>query len=98
MMARMIAEIYDALKSAGAPEDQARAAATAVAGQGEIEAHLDQIDKRIDKVEGRLERLELRVGKIETDVAVLKWMTGFTLAMNVAILFFVWQIMLRLPG
>ena len=67
-------------------------------GQWEIEARLDQIDKRIDKVEERLERLELRFGKIETDVAVLKWMAGFTLAMNVTILFFVWQIMLRLPG
>ena len=32
-MARMIAEVYDALKSAGADEDKARAAATAVAGQ-----------------------------------------------------------------
>jgi hypothetical protein len=50
------------------------------------------------RFEGRFERLEQRVGKIETDVAVLKWMVGFTLAMNVAILFFVWQIMLRLPA
>lgn len=94
-MARMTAEVDDALKSAGAPK--ARALATAVAGQWEIEGHLDQIGKRIDKVAGRLERLDLRAGKIETDVAVLKWMAGFTLAMNVAILFFVWQIMLRLP-
>jgi hypothetical protein len=31
-MARMIAEVYDALKSAGADEDKARAAATAIAG------------------------------------------------------------------
>lgn len=97
-MARMIAEVYDALKSAGAPEDKARAAATAVTGQWEIEARLDQIDKGIDKVGERFERLEQRVGKIETDVAVLKWMVGFTLAMNVAILFFVWQITLQLPG
>lgn len=94
----MIAEIYDAPKSAGAPEDKARAAATAASGQWELDARLEQIDKRIDKVENRLERLEQRVGRIETDVAVLKWMVGFTLAMNVAILFFVWQIMLRLPS
>jgi hypothetical protein len=32
----MIAEVYDALKSAGAPEDKARAAATAVAGQAGV--------------------------------------------------------------
>jgi len=31
-MATMIAELYDALKSAGAPEDQARKAAEVVAG------------------------------------------------------------------
>lgn len=30
-MARMIAEVYQALRSAGAPESEARAAATAVA-------------------------------------------------------------------
>jgi tetrahydromethanopterin S-methyltransferase subunit G len=98
MIARMIAEDYDALKSAGAPEDKARAAATAVTGQWEIEGRLDQIDRRVDKIEERLGRLEQRLGKVETDVAVLKWMVGFTLAMNVAVLFFVWQIMLRLPG
>ena len=54
----MIAEVYDAAKSAGADEDKARAAATAVAGQWEIEAGLGQIDKRVDKVENRLERPE----------------------------------------
>jgi hypothetical protein len=43
-MARMIAEVYDALRSAGADEDKARAAATAIAGQWEIEPHFDQID------------------------------------------------------
>ena len=52
----MIAEVYDAAKSAGADED--KAAATAVAGQWEIEAGLGQIDKRVDKVENRLERPE----------------------------------------
>jgi hypothetical protein len=98
MIARMIAEDYDALKSAGAPEDKARAAATAVTGQWESEGRLDQIDRRADKIEERLGRLELRIGRIEADVAVLEWMVGFTLAMNVAVLFFVWQIMLRLPG
>jgi tetrahydromethanopterin S-methyltransferase subunit G len=101
-MARMIAEVYDALKSAGAPEDQARAAATAVSGQlelgGQVSDLVDRIDRMESRFEGRFERLEQRVGKIETDVAVLKWMVGFTLAMNVAILFFVWQIMLRLPA
>jgi phage shock protein A len=103
-MARMIAEVYDALRSAGADEDKARAAATAIAGQWDIEPRFDQIDRRIDKVEERLDRLETRldrieqrVSKVETDVAMLKWMVGFTLAFQVATLFFIWQLMLRLP-
>jgi hypothetical protein len=101
-MARMIAEVYDALKSAGASEDQARAAAMAVAGQLEIEGRLTDLVDRIDRLETRFEtrfeRLEHRMGRLETEVAVIKWMVGFTLAMNVAILFFIWQIMLRLPS
>ena len=118
-MARMIAEVYDALRSAGADEDKARAAATAIAGQWDIEPRFDQIDrrfdqidKRIDKVEERLDRLddrfdrlddrfdrlEQRVSRLETDVGIIKWMLGFTLAFQVAILFFIWQLMLRLPA
>jgi tetrahydromethanopterin S-methyltransferase subunit G len=85
-MARMIAEVYDALRSAGAGEDKARTAATAVAGQWEIEARLDQIDKRIDKVESRLERLEARVGEVETDLAVLKWMIGAKIGLTIMVL------------
>ena len=94
----MIAEVYDALKSAGAPEEQASAAAMAVAGQQDFDARLDRIEGRLDRLEDRLDRLETRVGRLETEVAVVKWMVGFTLAMNVAVLFFIWQIMLRLPG
>jgi ubiquinone biosynthesis protein UbiJ len=104
-MARMIAEVYDALRSAGVDEDKARAAATAVAGQWEIEPRFDQIDRRfdqsdklIDKVDEHLDRLEQRVSKIEADVGILKWMVGFTLAFQVATLFFIWQLMLRLPA
>lgn len=85
-MARMIAEIYDALKNAGADEDKARAAATAVTGQSEIEARLDQVVWRIDKIDGRLERLETRVAKVETDLAVLKWMIGANIALTIIVL------------
>ena len=78
-MARMIAEVYDALKSAGADEDKARAAATAVAGQLEFDGRLDRIDTRLD-------RIEARVGKLETDVAVLKWMIGANIALTILVL------------
>lgn len=129
-MARMIAEVYDALKSAGAPEEQARAAATAVAGQWDsdtqvgtrmdrLEGRMDGLDARMDRLEGRMDgldarmnrlegrmdrleeathRVEQRVGKVESDLAVVKWMVGFTLAVQIATLFFIWQLMLRLPG
>ena len=66
--------------------------------EGRLSDLVDRIDRMEARFEARFERLDLRVGRIETDVAVLKWMVGFTLAINVAILFFVWQIMLRLPG
>lgn len=78
-MARMIAEVYDALRSAGADEDKARAAATAVAGQLEF-------DGRLDRIEGRLDRVETRLGKLETEVAVLKWMVGANIALTVLVL------------
>ena len=104
-MARMIAEVYDALKSAGADEDKARAAATAVAGPWEIDhrvadlgTRMDRLEGRMDRLEGRMDRLEQRVAKIESDLAVLKWMVGFAVALAVANLFFTWQIILRLPA
>jgi len=39
----MLTEVCDAFRSAGVPEDQARAAATAVAGQQDFEARLDRL-------------------------------------------------------
>ena len=55
-MAVMLSKTYDALISAGAPEDKARAAAEELAAY------------------------ETRFAKIETDLAVIKWMLGVTLA------------------
>jgi hypothetical protein len=99
----MIVELYDAL-SAGADEDKARAAATAIVGRWDVEPRFHQIDRRfnqidsrIDNLEQRLDRLEQRVSKLEADVGIIKWMLGFTLTFQVATLFFVWQLMARLP-
>jgi hypothetical protein len=71
-MAPRSAEVYDALKSAGADEVKARAAVTAVAGQLEFDARLD--------------RIEARVTKLETEVAVLKWMIGANIALTILVL------------
>ena len=51
-MATMISELYNALKSAGAPEDQARKAAEVVAGY----------DNRFSRIEGDLTPLKWMAG------------------------------------
>ncbi len=51
-MATMISELYDALKSAGAPEDQARKTAEVVAGY----------ENRFSRIEGDLTQLKWMVG------------------------------------
>lgn len=62
-MSTLIAELYDALKEAGASESSARKAAETVAAY------------------------DNKFAKIEIDLAVLKWMAGFNVAMTLAILF-----------
>jgi ubiquinone biosynthesis protein UbiJ len=64
-MARMIAEVYDALRSAGADEDKARAAATAIAGQWDIEPRFDRIDRRFDQIDERIDKVEQRLDRLE---------------------------------
>jgi predicted nuclease with TOPRIM domain len=86
IMARMIAELYDALRSAGADEEKARAAATAMAGPFEserrfdrlegqlaqIDGRMDQLEGRMDRLEGRMDRLEARMDRLESRVGKLE--------------------------
>jgi hypothetical protein len=65
----MISEVYDALISAGAPEDKARKAAETLANY-----------------DNRFSRLDGAVLKLESELVLVKWMVGFGIAMNVAIL------------
>jgi hypothetical protein len=65
----MISEVYDALISAGAPEDKARKAAETLANT----------DNRFSRIDGA-------VLKLESELVLVKWMVGFGIAMNVAIL------------
>ena len=58
-MTTMISDVYDALKAAGAPEEDAHKAATALAAQ---HVHIDQLESRL-----RLYRL----GLIGLAVAIL---------------------------
>ena len=80
-MTTMIAEVYDALVAAGAPEDKARRAAEAVAG---YENRFMAIDQRLGKMEGDFNQ---RFAKIEGDIKLLSWMIGFNLAGTVGIIF-----------
>jgi hypothetical protein len=55
----MISELYDALKSAGAPEDQARKAAEVVAN---YDNHFSAIENQMTRAEGDLTLLKWMVG------------------------------------
>ena len=83
----MISEVYDAPKEAGASEEKARKAAEALAG---YENRFTQLDRALDaldrKLEQRFARVDERFVKTDGEMALLRWMTGFNLALTVAIL------------
>jgi phage-related minor tail protein len=99
-MTTMIAELYDALIAAGSPDDKARKAAEAMAGfeaydqrLGRIEADIgelkrDVVDLRraVSGVEQQIAGLDRRVSGLAGDALLLKWMLGFVLAFQVALL------------
>ena len=58
----MIAEVYDALKEAGASEEKAKAAATALADYG----------NRLDRIDLELGTLKLEIGGVKSDGTTLK--------------------------
>ncbi|MGH2602627.1 MAG: integrase [Gammaproteobacteria bacterium] len=77
-MSTMIREIYEALKAAGVPDEQASAAAEAVAPKGEVATKTDIADD-----------LRTEFAALRTDFAVLRgevWMVGFNLAISVPLL------------
>lgn len=55
----MISELYDALKEAGATEDKARAAASAVA---QWENRFDKIEIKLTIMEGKIDLLKWMIG------------------------------------
>ena len=71
-MSEMIVEVYDALVAAGAPDDKARAAATAVAGMKD-EPWRRKIEAELENIRGT-QRLH-------------SWILGTNTAMLTAILF-----------
>jgi hypothetical protein len=76
----MISEVYDALISAGAAEDKARKAAETLA---DTDNRFSRIDGAVLKLESKLDGAVL---KLEAELVLVKWMVGFAIALNVAIL------------
>ena len=68
-MSTVIVELYEALKSAGVPDEQAKDAAKAVEDVREAEP---------------LQRIELDVSDLKGDMKLLSWMLGFLLALGIA--------------
>jgi hypothetical protein len=90
-MALMLGQLYDALRAGNVPDDKARAAAEEVAS---YRGGLTQF--RVETGEFFREMAEC-LGRIESDLRVLKWMTGFLLALTIGTFAMEWQILLRLP-
>jgi hypothetical protein len=92
-MTVMIAEVYDALRSAGADDEKARRAAEAVAdarvesmqSRAELRSDMQSLDsglKREMQSLGAALRSEMQ--GIRSELSVLKWMVGGLLAIAVA--------------
>jgi len=93
-MTTMIAELYDALLAAGSPEDKARKAAEAMAGDeayegrfARIEADLGELKRDVADLKREVGELGRRMAAVERDTLLLKWMVGFVLAFQLPILF-----------
>ncbi|MEI8393496.1 MAG: hypothetical protein WCF85_02090 [Rhodospirillaceae bacterium] len=84
-MTTMIAELYDALIAAGAPEDKARKAAETVAAYETrfvgLEVKLNKIDSDMtlgfSKVNGNI---DTRFASVQGEINLIKWMVGVMLA------------------
>ena len=62
----MIAEVYDALKEAGASEEKAKAAAKALA----------DYDKRFDNVDDDLAFVKTDLAVVRAELAMVKWIVS----------------------
>jgi len=80
-MTTMIAELYDALIAAGAPEDKARKAAETVAA---YENRFTGIEGKLTKIDGDMalgfSRVQGEFARVYGEINLLKWMMGAILA------------------
>jgi hypothetical protein len=81
----MIAELYDALLAAGSPEDKARKAAEAMAGFDAYEQRLVRIETDLSELKRDVADVKRGQANLERDNLLMKWMLGFVLAFQVAL-------------
>jgi hypothetical protein len=91
-MTTMVAELYDALLAAGAPDEKARKAAETMAGYeaheqqlGRIETDVVDLKRDVAELRRMAANGEQRLSGLSGEVLLLKWMLGFVLAFQVAI-------------
>jgi hypothetical protein len=72
----MIAEIYEAFMDAGVTEEKAKAAAKAVA----------EYDNRFNKVDNELAIIKAEIISAKSEVVVIKWLVGISIALTISIL------------
>lgn len=75
-MSTMIAEIYEAFMDAGVTEEKAKAAAKAVA----------EYDNRFNKVDNELAIIKAEIISAKSEVVVIKWLVGISIALTISIL------------
>ena len=84
-MSLLQAEVYEAFRSTDVPDDKALKAAVALsAALGKVE---DETIKGFNKRDADIDTIRRDVQSLKVDTAIMKWMLGFLLAMNVAVLF-----------
>jgi hypothetical protein len=88
-MSTMILEVYDALKSAGAPEEKAQAAATVLANTeslatkadiGALSTKHDSLSAKTDagftRIDGEISSLKLDLAVVKAELALVKWLVS----------------------
>lgn len=89
-MTVMIAELYDALRDAGASEEKARAAAKAVSDNesrlDKLDARMSGLEARVNGMQGQIDGLKAQIEALKIRIDTLTWVVGLNATMTVAVL------------
>jgi hypothetical protein len=88
----MLGQLYDALRAGNVPDDKARAAAEEVAN------HRGELTEFRGEAGEFFREMGECLGRVESDLRVLRWMSGFLIAVALGVFALQWQILLRLPS